>query len=371
MPQTTHPLVSVVVPIYGVERYLRQCVDSILAQTLQDIEIILVDDGSPDACPQIVDEYAAADSRVRAIHKSNGGYGQTCNVGLEAARGEYIGIVEPDDYIAPEMYEELYAIAKRHDSDIVKSCYYNLFDLPEGVRVEKESSWKTAELSEEKSFTLAEHAAFVFYHPSIWSCIYKAEFMKRHAFRFKEVPGAGWTDNPFQLATLCKAERINYTDKAFYYYRRFSDNPSEELRDKSLPFARMDDMRQWVSDNNITDVNILGALTLRELYYIYVIIQGISHRQYKQFLPEINRAVERMDLRILEQCPYTTREHLRQYHALCRGQYWRYLYPSKVLRRMMFSLNVKKGDFNIQLLGVQIASAEYRNRPSLLKFIVR
>ena len=90
------PKVSVIVPIYGVEKYLRQCVDSILAQTLKDIEIILVDDGSPDGCPAIVDEYAAKDSRVIAVHQENGGYGRAVNHGIEIANGEYIGIASYD-----------------------------------------------------------------------------------------------------------------------------------------------------------------------------------------------------------------------------------------------------------------------------------
>ena len=97
------PKVSVVVPIYGVEKYLRECVDSILAQTLKDIEVILVDDGSPDGCSAIVDEYAAKDPRVVAVHQPNGGYGRAVNNGIELAKGEYIGIVESDDWIEPTM----------------------------------------------------------------------------------------------------------------------------------------------------------------------------------------------------------------------------------------------------------------------------
>ena len=117
--------VSIIVPIYGVEKFLRECVDSILNQSLKDIEIILIDDGGKDNCPQIIDEYAQKDNRIIAIHKQNGGYGQTCNVGLERATGEYVAIVEPDDYIDSKMYEDLYNIACKFNSDIVKSCFYD------------------------------------------------------------------------------------------------------------------------------------------------------------------------------------------------------------------------------------------------------
>ena len=99
--------VSIVMPAYNVEKYLRQCMDSIVNQTLKDIEIIPVDDGSPDKCGKIMDEYAAADSRIKPIHQSNGGYGKAVNAGINAATGEYIGIVETDDWAEPDMFEKL------------------------------------------------------------------------------------------------------------------------------------------------------------------------------------------------------------------------------------------------------------------------
>lgn len=118
------PVVSVVVPIYKVERYLAQCVDSMLAQTLRDIEVILVDDGSPDACPGICDAYAAQDSRVRVIHQENGGYGKAVNVGIDAAKAPYIGIIESDDWIEPAMYEKLYRRAVETGVDVVKCMFW-------------------------------------------------------------------------------------------------------------------------------------------------------------------------------------------------------------------------------------------------------
>ena len=113
------PKVSVVVPIYKVEKHLRQCVNSVLAQTLKDIEIILVDDGSPDACPRIVDEYAARDPRVVPVHQENRGLSGARNAGLNAARGEYVGFVDADDRIEPEMFEKLHSAAKANLADVV------------------------------------------------------------------------------------------------------------------------------------------------------------------------------------------------------------------------------------------------------------
>lgn len=110
---------SIIVPVYKVEPYLRRCVDSILAQTFTDFELILVDDGSPDGCPAICDEYAEKDSRVKVIHKGNGGLSDARNAGLDVAQGEYIGFVDSDDLIKPDMYSNLIKLARETRADIV------------------------------------------------------------------------------------------------------------------------------------------------------------------------------------------------------------------------------------------------------------
>ena len=109
---------SIIVPVYNVEQYLRQCIDSILGQTFADFELILVDDGSPDNCPEICDEYAKKDERVKVLHKENGGLSDARNAGLEIATGEYIAFVDSDDYVAPDMYESLYNLITQNDCDM-------------------------------------------------------------------------------------------------------------------------------------------------------------------------------------------------------------------------------------------------------------
>ena len=108
------PNVSIIIPIYNVEQYLRRCVDSVLQQTLENIEIILVDDGSPDNCPLICDQYKAQDNRVKVVHKKNGGLSSARNAGLKIATGEYILFLDSDDWIEPETAEELVSIAEKY-----------------------------------------------------------------------------------------------------------------------------------------------------------------------------------------------------------------------------------------------------------------
>ena len=118
------PLVSVIVPVYKAEAYLHKCVDSLLAQTMTDFEVLLIDDGSPDRSGAICDEYAAKDSRIRVFHKENGGVASARQVGIENVRGEYTIHADPDDWVEPTMLEELYAKAKEDDADMVICDYY-------------------------------------------------------------------------------------------------------------------------------------------------------------------------------------------------------------------------------------------------------
>lgn len=117
------PILSIIVPVYNVEPYLQRCVESICSQTLRDFELILVDDGSPDNCPALCDAAAKRDARVRVIHQKNSGLSAARNAGLDVARGEWIGFVDSDDYIAPDMYETLYRAATENDAPLAVCSY--------------------------------------------------------------------------------------------------------------------------------------------------------------------------------------------------------------------------------------------------------
>lgn len=119
-------MISIIVPIYNVERFLRKCIESLVAQTYQDIEIILVNDGSPDNCGEICDEYARRDTRIKVIHQRNIGVSAARNAGIDIAKGEYIGFCDPDDFVAPEMYEYLLNAMLTHNADIA-ACGYDYF----------------------------------------------------------------------------------------------------------------------------------------------------------------------------------------------------------------------------------------------------
>ena len=334
------PKVSVVVPIYGVEKYLNQCVDSILAQTLKDIEIILVDDGSKDKCPQIVDEYAKKDKRIKVIHKENSGYGASMNVGLRAATGEYIGIVEPDDWIEPEMYEKLYGIAQQFQSDVVKSGFMHYKDLAK--KTVFQDKWSD-EIPTGRSFTVYENADLLTIHPSIWSAIYQADFLRKNQITFVEAPGSAWTDNPFFMQTMCLAKKINYTPKDYYYWRETTKTDSEALKNYLWPFDRCQEIDAWLKQQKITTRKIWEMFCLREFMYVKLVLRMKNIANTKDCIQRISEMFAKMDERIIMESKQIPQEMKNMYLNFIKSpilsfyQYRYNLFPKSIIETI-FSL---------------------------------
>ena len=259
---------------------MRECLDSILNQKLEDLEIILIDDGGQDNCPNIIDEYSSKDERIIAIHKENRGYGHSCNVGLNRATGEYISIIEPDDYIDENMYFDLYPLAKENDVDIIKTPFIQNF-FQNGVNIKQTKMPNHKEFIKPEGVTnLKESPWFMHIHPSIWSCLYKRTFLNDNNIRFIEAPGAGWTDNPFQVQTMCLAKRIYYHDYAYYYWRVFSWN---DLKDYKIPFLRTKEIHEWLDNNKLFDEGILSYLCMRECVYFKMINDIIDFKDIQNY----------------------------------------------------------------------------------------
>ena len=243
---TTMPKVSVVIPVYNVEKYLRQCMDSVVNQTLRELEIIAVDDGSTDSSGAILDEYAAADPRVKVIHKANGGYGIGMNTGFDAATGEYIGIVESDDYADPEMFEKLYTCAKTHNLDAVKSGFYFYWSQPEERNEPVEIA---SAVMASRTFCPAvdfkapmEKVYFFNIKPSIWSAIYRREFIRENHIRFNETPGASFQDTAFNFKVWSCAKRARLMQECFLHYRQ--DNEASSIHSPGKAYCIADEYRE-------------------------------------------------------------------------------------------------------------------------------
>ena len=264
------PAVSIIVPVCNVERYVGECLEGLHNQTLEDVEILLVDDGSTDDCPRILAQAAARDPRMRVITKPNGGYGSGINAGLAQATGRYIGIVEPDDVVDVHMYEDLFAAARLSDggwADVVKSSYWEYYDVPGREPYIKAPNLMNCMPKHSFCSTVAEEFEVLFHHPSVWSCIYRRDFLVQHDIAMMEVPGGGWVDNPFFFQTLLQAERFVWVPAAYYYYRQTNPNSSSNLKDYHLPFDRLRDLRALFQQMNVTDPQLIACLYARHFFY--------------------------------------------------------------------------------------------------------
>jgi len=230
--------VSVVIPVYNVERYLQQCLDSVQNQTLKDIEVICVDDGSTDSSGTILDSYAKNDSRFRIIHKKNEGYGNTMNVGIGTATAPYIGIVESDDFIAPDMYENMLAFIQDKQADMVKSDFFEFYVNEDGYCIKEYVPVISAGNMQGlygKAFHIREHEEAFYFQKFNWNGLYDRMFLKRAHIAHNETPGASYQDNGFWFQTMAKAKRICYMKQAFYHYR--IDNLNSSMYSKAKVFA--------------------------------------------------------------------------------------------------------------------------------------
>jgi len=222
-----NPKVSIIVPVYNTEKYLRLCLDSIVGQTLRDIEIILINDGSSDDSMKIIKEYAKLDNRVTVIDKPNEGYGKTMNCGINAANGKYIGIVESDDWIEPDMYESLYTLAEKHGVQVVKSNFFN-------YTTAKETLNKSVLPDDDLEMVIdpKKRSEIFLKRTCIWSAIYHREFLNNNKIRFLESPGASYQDIGFNFKVWILADKVWLTPKAYLHYRTDNDNQSVKSQDK-------------------------------------------------------------------------------------------------------------------------------------------
>lgn len=229
------PSVSLLVPIYNVERYLRQCLESARAQTLEDIEVICINDGSTDGSRGIVEEYLA-DARFRVIDKPNSGYGASMNRGLDEARGRYVGILESDDFLDPAALEEMIRLARSHDADVVKADFYLHWSVP----APRDEAFGFVSPSMAGRVMEPLDDLRIFYRkPSIWSALYRADFLKANGIRFLETPGASYQDSGFNFKVWACAHRVILTERAYLHYRQ--DNEASSVNSPGKAYCVCDE----------------------------------------------------------------------------------------------------------------------------------
>ena len=258
------PKISIIVPVYNVERYLRQCIDSILAQTYKDFELLLIDDGSPDNSGNICDEYAQKDPRIRVFHKPNGGVSSARNMGIDNARGEYISFIDADDYVEPNFLEEMVKAMEKLDADLV-CC---------GVRINERDDGSISGFScpdREKVYDKKEGLIEMFSMDSFygwpWNKLYKTDIVKKKGLRFPE--GMKYCeDRTFVVNYSVHCSKISYISSALYHYvyNEISAvrKPSTKKKYESQYLDRLEaDKRNYNAVKNLHDNEIMKVLKAR------------------------------------------------------------------------------------------------------------
>lgn len=261
------PKISVLMPIYNVERYLREALLSVADQTLRDIEILCINDGSTDDSRAIVAEFCKLDARFRLIDKPNSGYGASMNRGLAEAQGDYIAILEPDDIYEPTALETLYKAAQISDADVTKANYWFYWSKPQPkdklIQVVKPAWFEDAaqiehlavgslvigsnngDASDGITCMVAdpyELPGIFFMIPSIWSALYKRSYLAEHNIRFLETSGASFQDLSFTFKVFAYTHKVCLVDAPILHYRQ--DNESSSVNDPKKAYCVIEELAE-------------------------------------------------------------------------------------------------------------------------------
>ncbi len=254
----SNPLISVIVPVFNVEKYLNRCIDSILSQTYRHLEILLIDDGSNDSSPQICDEYSKKDKRVRTIHKKNGGVSSARNAGLDVASGQFISFIDADDFISNDMYKELIEVYNAHHYDLVK-CFYDYYINDTITTKHYYYDPGLIDISDKNSiYSLFKEKKM---DAEIWSYLFKKDTIGD--LRFKNY-GFG-EDLLFVITIISKVKSLYITNNSYYHYF---------INDNGAVYSKKNVSRNM---NNIILVNKeLRDIILKEQYYYFDFLTVIT-----------------------------------------------------------------------------------------------
>lgn len=350
MPTNSQPVLSVIVPVYNSGAFLLTCIESMAAQDCgAAVEFICVNDGSTDGSPQELEAWAARDSRVRVLHQPNGGYGKAMNAGLMAARGEYIGIVEPDDWVEPHMCRTLLALAEQTQADIVKGCFAEEYEGSSHADARFKSYREGA------IYAPLDMPDFLLGAPGIWTAIYSKAMIDASGIRFNETPGASYQDLGFFMRTWAAAKSIAITPKVLYHYRK--DNPASSTRRR--------EEGAWALLREIAQTrDLFDSLGDEERARRTILIRRVFHSLAADYKLRVNETLRRWlqeCSRLLHQlCPpekllpeYFSREEWHDISILYHhpGKYPRLRKMGASVLQRIFSIRTEGGRRYIRILG--------------------
>jgi glycosyltransferase involved in cell wall biosynthesis len=331
------PKISIIVPIYKVEPFLRRCIDSILAQTFTDFELLLIEDGSPDHCPEICDEYAARDPRILVIHKENSGLSDARNAGLAIARGEYIGFVDSDDFIHPQTYELALNAATRYNADITQWAFIEFSDEtgdPASLPLSAEPT--VLEIVEAPNLAKEYYPKIRYQvNAAVWNKLYVRSIFDNVRFPKNLI----YEDYHVVLPTLNAAKKLVLLKEQLYYYYQRSDSIMHETYSPKCFSACMVQNKHlaFFQEQNST-VQLQHAVhDYLDRYIQHTLMVHLQYKQYKKDFTPYRRQYRRMLFRILFNPHICRMKKLvavllilqpQFAHKLCQKYFPECLYPS-------------------------------------------
>ena len=289
-------MISIIIPIYNVEPYLRRCVDSLLQQTYEDFELILVDDGSPDNCGAICDEYATLDSRVRVIHKPNGGLSDARNAGMEIAQGAYIAFVDSDDWVTPDYLERMHTVLLETGSDICECDVLRTDGEAKIPPVEKRihESYDTAD-------SMSELIRDGIFHQYVWNKLYRREVISDILFpNGKTNEDEFWTYRVFGNAK--KIAKIS--DILYLYFQRPGSIMSQTYSLNRLDALEAKLQRQRYIEANFPQLRLQAKLNLygSSVYAGQMVLLYLLGEQQITAIERIDGIVRQCSISIVDRC---------------------------------------------------------------------
>lgn len=296
--------VSIIVPVYKVERELDRCVQSLFKQTYKNLEIILVDDGSPDKCPELCENYAEMDKRVKVIHKENGGLSDARNAGLKQATGEYILYVDSDDYIDLDTCERFIKAASNQKIDIIVGNA--IVEKPDGKEMMIHSATPSGITYTAKQFIMSAVKAYQWYAPA-WLNMYRRDFLLDNQLYFKK--GIYFEDVQMLPRVFLRAKKITCIDGKFYHYIIRENSIMTSQKDEKKKNDSIQNLKEWKEQFDLVD-----DVDLKKCLYGMLVKMYIHEcRQYGITTKEI----EGMDARFILRNSLNYRERLKATMWLC------------------------------------------------------
>lgn len=270
--------ITAIMPVYNVEKYVGKCIESLQAQTLTEWELIAVDDGSPDSSGKICDEYAEKDSRIKVIHKENGGAPSARNTAIPQAQGEYLYFVDSDDWAEPTMFEDMYKAAKENDAQLVVAGYYIDTYYSDTEFYSQEQALPSRIFKSQQEFREYAYAMFdknLLYTP--WNKLFSKKYIMDNDIRFKNT---FWDDFPFNLDVVRDVERVVLLEQKYYHFMRARAD-SETAKYRADMYDKREEEHGWMKDLykywGIDDENSREFLSRRYIERVIGCIENVTN----------------------------------------------------------------------------------------------